>query len=66
MALFIADIACAENEQMSISGVVEIVDFTGTTGGHLLQLTPSLAKKSSVITQVSCRPFQISLHQNYE
>ncbi|XP_018027682.1 alpha-tocopherol transfer protein-like isoform X4 [Hyalella azteca] len=50
-ALLILDIMSDECEQMSIAGLAEIIDCSGMTGAHVLQMTPALAKKSLVLMQ---------------
>lgn len=48
----ISDIMVDEDEQMSITGVVQILDLKGVTAAHALQMSPPLVKKAMTIWQV--------------
>lgn len=48
---FIGDIMAEEDEQSWITGIVQILDFEGSTAAHGLQMTPSLVKKAMTIWQ---------------
>ena len=49
---FVGDILMDEDEQMTITGAVQVLDMTGMEAGHLLQMTPAGAKKAMTIWQV--------------
>nr|XP_045595419.1 retinol-binding protein pinta-like isoform X1 [Procambarus clarkii] len=48
---FISDILWIEDEQMSLSGVVQVLDLAGVTPAHGMQMTPALVKKAMTIWQ---------------
>lgn len=48
----ISDIMLEEDEQLSITGVVQILDLKGVTAAHALQMSPPLVKKAMTIWQV--------------
>ncbi|XP_050697147.1 retinol-binding protein pinta-like isoform X1 [Eriocheir sinensis] len=47
----ISDIMIDEDEQLSITGVVQILDLKGVTAAHALQMSPPLVKKAMTIWQ---------------
>ncbi|KAG7164346.1 Retinol-binding protein pinta-like 2 [Homarus americanus] len=49
---FIHDILWLEDEQMSITGVVQMMDMENITAAHVLQMSPALLKKAITIWQV--------------
>lgn len=51
----ISDIMVEEDEQMSITGVVQLLDLQGVTAAHALQMSPPLVKKAMTIWQVWAR-----------
>ncbi|XP_042230139.1 retinol-binding protein pinta-like isoform X1 [Homarus americanus] len=48
---FIHDILWLEDEQMSITGVVQMMDMENITAAHVLQMSPALLKKAITIWQ---------------
>ena len=48
-----SDVLLQENEQMTVCGVVQIMDMTGVTAAHGLQMTPAVVKKAMTVWQVS-------------
>ncbi|XP_071526872.1 retinol-binding protein pinta-like isoform X8 [Panulirus ornatus] len=48
---FINDILWLEDEQMSITGTVQLLDLERATAAHAMQMTPSLVKKAMTIWQ---------------
>lgn len=51
----ISDIMVDEDEPMSITGVVQLLDMEGVTAGHAMQMTPAIVKKAMTIWQVRTR-----------
>ena len=51
-SLILADIFYDEDEQSTITGMVQILDMSDMTAGHFLAFTPALAKKSMTVWQV--------------
>lgn len=49
---FIGDTLYDEDEILSITGMVQILDMAGMTSGHVLQMTPAISKKAMTIWQV--------------
>lgn len=49
---FIGDVMVCEDEQASVTGIVQVLDLKGSTAGHALQMTPALIKKAMIIWQV--------------
>lgn len=49
---FIGDVMMCEDEQASVTGIVQVLDLQGATAGHALQMTPALVKKAMIIWQV--------------
>ncbi|KAK8375033.1 hypothetical protein O3P69_017775 [Scylla paramamosain] len=47
----ISDIMVDEDEPMSITGVVQLLDMEGVTAGHAMQMTPAIVKKAMTIWQ---------------
>ena len=48
----VSDIFWEEDEDMSVAGVVQVLDLQGATPSHGLQMTPSLVKKAMTVWQV--------------
>jgi len=42
----ILDILCLEDESISVTGVVAIIDLQGVSVGHAMQMTPSMIRKA--------------------
>jgi len=51
----IGGILAEEVEQFTITGFIVISDLAGVNSNHFLQVTPALAKKMMVVTQVSLK-----------
>ncbi|MPC26282.1 Alpha-tocopherol transfer protein-like [Portunus trituberculatus] len=48
----ISDIMVDEDEPMSVTGVVQLLDLENVTAGHAMQMTPAIVKKAMTIWQV--------------
>nr|XP_053640679.1 uncharacterized protein LOC128694561 [Cherax quadricarinatus] len=48
----ISDVLWMEDEQMSVTGVVQLLDMADVTPAHGMQMTPALVKKAMTIWQV--------------
>lgn len=46
-----SDVLFEENEEMSICGVVQILDMAGVTAAHGFQMTPAVVKKAMTVWQ---------------
>ncbi|KAK2586134.1 hypothetical protein KPH14_001408 [Odynerus spinipes] len=57
-SLMILDLAIRENESVSLHGIIAILDMTGITFGHALQLPPNIIKKLVHAWQ-GCYPLRI-------
>ena len=56
----LVDLMCRDDEAISMTGVVAIVDLTGASFGHAMQMTPSMIRKAVSSWQVirhTQRPF---------
>uniref|UniRef100_A0A0P4WKF0 CRAL-TRIO domain-containing protein n=1 Tax=Scylla olivacea TaxID=85551 RepID=A0A0P4WKF0_SCYOL len=51
----ISDIMVDEDEPMSVTGFVQLLDVEGVTAGHAMQMTPAVVKKAMTIWQVWTR-----------
>ncbi len=52
----IVELLCREDEAISLTGVVAIVDLVGVGFGHAMQMTPSIIRKAVSSWQV-CSTF---------
>lgn len=52
----IVDLLCLEDEAISLTGIVAIVDLAGVGFGHAMQMTPSIIRKAVSSWQV-CSKF---------
>jgi len=52
----IVDLLCLEDEALSLTGIVAIVDLAGVGFGHAMQMTPSIIRKAVSSWQV-CSKF---------
>ena len=50
--IMLSDILVEEEEQISITGMHQIIDLNGVLPSHGLQMTPTVAKKSMILMQV--------------
>jgi hypothetical protein len=48
----LVDLMCRDDEAISMTGVVAIVDLTGASFGHAMQMTPSMIRKAVSSWQV--------------
>ncbi|KAF2349281.1 CRAL-TRIO lipid binding domain, partial [Trinorchestia longiramus] len=48
---FIGSVMAEEEEQWSVTGVVQVVDIGGAVAAHAMQLTPAFVKKAMTIWQ---------------
>ncbi|KAF2349280.1 CRAL-TRIO lipid binding domain, partial [Trinorchestia longiramus] len=48
----ISDIMCDEEEDVSVTGLNQILDMAGSTMSHTLQMTPAIVKKAMTVWQV--------------
>lgn len=48
----IGDVLWLEDEQLSVTGVVQVLDLDKVTAAHGMQMTPGLVKKAMTIWQV--------------
>ncbi|KAK3865834.1 hypothetical protein Pcinc_028578 [Petrolisthes cinctipes] len=51
----IGDVLADEDEQSSVTGLVQVLDLHGVTAAHGLQMSPALVKKAMIIWQVRIR-----------
>ena len=49
----VLDVLCREEEAISVTGVVAVVDLSGVGIGHAMQMTPSIIRKAVNSWQVS-------------
>lgn len=55
---------CVEDdEQWSVTGIVQVIDLAGATASHGMQMTPAFVKKAMVIWQVGCFQYDIFLSE---
>ena len=41
-----------DEEQATITGMVQIIDFAGMNSNHMLHMTPAFVKKAMIVWQV--------------
>ena len=49
----VVDLLCRDDEAISVTGVVAIVDLKGVSLGHAMQMTPSIIRKAVSSWQVN-------------
>lgn len=60
--MLINDIMFTENDNLAVAGVISIVDLKDATLAHLMQMTPSLIKKMTMLNQEGTPMRQKGVH----